>query len=463
MKNVENVWKRVLEIVKENTTPISYETWFKPVSIREIDDDLNIVYLVVTRDKGTDMAIQIIKDRYIPLLETAFNSVLDDQYRVVIKFIDDYEDIVEKTIEISTIDEEKEEPKKAPVKRGKEKLFNPKYTFDNFVVGGSNKYAHAVAVAVAETPGEAYNPVFIYGGSGLGKTHLMHAIGIHLLNNNPKLNVLYVSTEMFTNEVISAIKTQRTEELRNKYRKVDVLLVDDIQFLEGKESTQEEFFNTFNTLYSNSKQIIISSDRAPNKLTNLDRRLTSRVGSNMVADIQPPDYEMRVAILEKKAENLEVEVDEDVYQVICMIANNNAIKDNIRELEAAFSRVVSFSKMLGDKITLSYAKRVLSDIVGNITDDISPEKIKKVVSKYYGIKVDDLESSIKTNNIAYPRQIAMFLIRDMTDVSLERIGKYFGGKHHTTVKYAVEKIEYELKNDLYLSNTIDELKKKIKE
>ena len=244
----------------------------------------------------------------------------------------------------------------------KAKTINPKYNFDNFVVGNSNKYAHAIATAASETHGEVYNPIFIYGGSGLGKTHLMHAIEIQLLKNNPKLNVLYVSAETFTNELITAMQTRKIVEFKNKYREADVLLVDDIQFLEGKECTQEEFFYTFNTLFANSKQIIISSDRALNKLINFDRKLTSRMGSNIVIDIQPPDYETRVAILEKKAENLEVEIDDDIYQVICMIASNNAIKDNIRDLEAAFNRVVKISKVLGDKITVSYAKNVLSDI-----------------------------------------------------------------------------------------------------
>ena len=343
----------------------------------------------------------------------------------------------------------------------KQKIFNPKFNFDNFVVGGSNKYAHAAALAVAESPSEAYNPLFIYGGSGLGKTHLMHAIGIYLLEKNPNLNVLYVSSEMFTNELIRALGEQKMNEFKSKYRKADVLLIDDIQFIEGKESTQEEFFYTFNTLYDSNRQIIISSDRAPNKLVNLDDRLKSRFQWNLIADIQPPDYETRVAILMKKAENMNIDVDDDLYDVICLIAEK--IKDNIRELEGAFTRIVSFSHLLNEKADKTFAKRVLKDVLTNNEISVTPEKIKKVVAKYYNIKVSDLESTKKTNNIAFPRQVSMYLIRELTDSSLPQIGRYFGNRHHTTVKYACEKIENDIKSDETLKSVIESLKEEIKE
>ena len=453
MTSYEKIWDSVLEIIKENTTPISFETWIKPLKIRKIDNSLNIVYIEVNSQKGKDLIISTIKNRYLTYLQNAFKTVLNEEYRVVLKDSDEYD---------------KEDLKKNPVKvtppkreLNKQKIFNPKFNFENFVVGGSNKYAHAAALAVAKSPSETYNPLFIYGGSGLGKTHLMHAIGIHLLEKNPNMNVLYVSSEMFTNELIKALQEQKMNEFKSKYRKADVLLIDDIQFIEGKESTQEEFFYTFNTLYDSNRQIIISSDRAPNKLVSLDDRLKSRFQWNLIADIQPPDYETRVAILMKKAENLRIEVDADLYDVICMIAER--VKDNIRELEGAFTRLVSFSQLLNEKVDKAFAKRVLKDILNNSEISVTPEKIKKKVANYYNIKVSDLESAKKTNNIAFPRQVAMYLIREMTDKSLPQIGRFFGNRHHTTVKYACEKIEEDIKSDETLKNVIENLKEEIKE
>ena len=432
------IWENVLDKIKEITTQISFETWFLPLKIRKIDNDLNIVYIEVNSDNRSEFIITTIKNRYLSTLETAFKEVLEDNFRVVLKDSDQYRS-----------EEVREEPKIKPKKQllDKEKIFNPRFSFENFVVGNSNKYAHAAALAVAESPSEAYNPLFIYGGSGLGKTHLMHAIGIYLLENNPKLNVLYVSSEMFTNELIKALNTHKMNEFKSKYRKADVLLIDDIQFLEGKESTQEEFFHTFNSLYDSNKQIIISSDKAPNKLVNLEERLRSRFQWNLIADIQPADYETRVAILLKKAENMGINTDEnpEIYDVACMIAEK--IKDNIRELEGALIRVVSFSQLLNEKLDKNFTKRTLKDIFSNVERTVTPEKIKKTVCKYYGIKITDIESSKKTNNIAFPRQIAMYLIREMTDYSLPKIGQFFGGKHYTTVLYACEKIDDELSMD----------------
>lgn len=455
MDNYDKIWASVLEIIKNNTTEISFNTWFKePLSINKIDTELNIVYLQVSSSRGNDFIISVLKNRYISYLQMAFKAVLKDEYRVVLKSSDDYGINVDKS-EINA------KPKADKKILDNQKLFNPKFNFDNFVVGSSNKLAHAAALAVAKSPSETYNPLFIYGGSGLGKTHLMHAIGIYLLEHNPSLNVLYVSSEMFTNELIKAIAVQKTNEFKSKYRKVDVLLVDDIQFLEGKENTQEEFFHTFNTLYDLHKQIIISGDRAPNKLINLDERLRSRFQWNLLADIQPPDYETRVAILMKKAENMNIEVDNDLYEVVCLIAEK--IKDNIRELEGAFTRSVSFSHLLKEKLDKNFIKRILKDIVNTGEITVTPEKIKKVVCKEYGIKLSELESSKKTNNIAFPRQIAMYLMRTMTELSLPKIGEYFGGKHYTTVMYACEKIEAERKTDASLDAVIEKLTEKISE
>ena len=448
------IWENVLDKIKEITTQISFETWFLPLKIRKIDNDLNIVYIEVNSDNRSEFIITTIKNRYLSTLETAFKEVFEDNFRVVLKDSDQYRS-----------EEVREEPKIKPKKQllDKEKIFNPRFNFENFVVGNSNKYAHAAALAVAESPSEAYNPLFIYGGSGLGKTHLMHAIGIYLLENNPKLNVLYVSSEMFTNELIKALNTHKMNEFKSKYRKADVLLIDDIQFLEGKESTQEEFFHTFNSLYDSNKQIIISSDKAPNKLVNLEERLRSRFQWNLIADIQPADYETRVAILLKKAENMGINTDEnpEIYDVACMIAEK--IKDNIRELEGALIRVVSFSQLLNEKLDKNFTKRTLKDIFSNVERTVTPEKIKKTVCKYYGIKITDIESSKKTNNIAFPRQIAMYLIREMTDYSLPKIGQFFGGKHYTTVLYACEKIDDELSMDKNLREVIENIKEEIKD
>ena len=289
----------------------------------------------------------------------------------------------------------------------------------------------------------------------------MHAIGIYLLTHNENLNVLYVSSEMFTNEFIKALGENKTREFKNKYRKVDVLLIDDIQFLEGKDTMQEEFFHTFNTLYDLNKQIVISSDRAPNKLLKLEERLRSRFMWNIIADLQPPDYETRVAILMKKAENANIEVTDNIYEVICLIAEK--IKDNIRELEGAFNRIITFSKLMDENIDKAFALRILKDILQNGGNSPTPEKIKTVVSRHYGIKVSDMESSKRTQNIAFPRQVAMYLCRTMTDYSFPKIGNLFGGRHYTTVMHACEKIENDLKVDEILKDDIEVIKKDISE
>ena len=434
MESKEKLWEQVLQLMKSSTTPVVFKMFIQPLNVFKVDELLKIVYLHM--ENYNDFIAEIVKNRYIPMLEQSFKQVIGDQYSVVLKS----EKILDETEE-----EEKKEKKKVKEKKvlnDNANIFNPNYNFDNFVVGDCNRYAHAAALAVADSPSEAYNPLFIYGGSGLGKTHLMHAIGIYLLEQNPTANILYISSEMFINEFIKAISEKKMELFKKKYREVDVLLIDDIQFLEGKDKIQEEFFHTFNTLYELNKQIIISSDRAPSKLVNLEERLRSRFSWNLIADIQPADYETRVAILMKKAENENIEVTDDVYDVICLISEK--IKNNIRELEGAFQRIVSFSALLGENIDKNFAKKTLKDIFLNNADIITPERIKKVVCKHFDIKVSDLDSKNKTNNIAYPRQIAMYICRDMTDYSLPKIGEIFGGRHYTTVMHACEKIQKEI-------------------
>jgi len=453
--NNNKIWSEVLLRIKNSIPEPSYDAWFSLLKLRKLDKELKIVYLEIdSTDRRCDFAVTTLKNRYLTVLENSFKNVLNDDFRVVIKGSDQY-----------NFEEVKNEPVKVKQKKktfNREKIFNPNYNFENFVIGNSNKYAHAAALAVAESPSESYNPLFIYGGSGLGKTHLMHSIGIYLLENKPDLNVLYVSSEMFTNELIKALKENKQNEFKSKYRKVDVLLIDDIQFLEGKDSTQEEFFHTFNALYETNKQIIISSDRAPNKLVNLEERLRSRFGWNLIADIQPPDYETRVAILSKKAEGeINLEENPEFYDVICLIAEN--IKDNIRELEGALTRVITFSKLMHEKPDKAFARKILTDILSGSETVVTPEKIKKAVCKQYGIKMSEMESSKRNANIALPRQIAMYITREMTDYSLPKIGQVFGGKHYTTVLHACNKIEDEIAIDKNLKEIINKIMEEIRD
>ncbi|MCQ2555280.1 MAG: chromosomal replication initiator protein DnaA [Clostridia bacterium] len=464
----EVIWSGVLSYLKENTNEMVYNTWITPLKINNIDDDLKIAYLEVNIDKNEDLVLNVIKTRFIEYLEKGFALIMGAAYRVVVKKSSEYGTSVKKDSSQVEMNIETEKKKVAPLKKVevneliKEKLFNPSYTFDNFVVGPSNQFAYSVAKAVAGSPSETYNPVFIYGGSGLGKTHLLHSIGIELLTNRPELNVLYVSSEMFTNEFITALQNNKLmSSFKNKYRMIDVLLIDDIQFLEGKEQIQNEFFYTFEHLYNMNKQIILSSDKQPDKLVNLDKRLTSRFSWNMVADISSPDFETRVAILNKKAENECIELDDDIREVINLIAEK--MKDNIRELEGAFSRIIGFSKIMNQKIDRHFARKVLTDILSNTESQVTPERIKKMVAKKYTIKASDMESTKRTANIAYPRQIAMYLVRELTDNSLPQIGKIFGNRHHTTVSYACEKIESDMKYDENLKNIINKLKSDIKD
>ena len=437
------IWGTTLSYLKANTTNLSYVTWISPLYIHHIEEESGIIYLAWPNQAKL---INHINDHYLNLIENALNSSLDKKYRVVIK--------QEKEYDAAKID-----TTRMKNSLNQEKLFNPRFNFENFVVGNSNKYAHAVSVAVAEAPGDIYNPLFIYGGSGLGKTHLMQAIGVHIIRNNPASKVLYVSAEMFTNELITAINDNKTRSFRNKYRKLDVLLIDDIQFLEGKEATQEEFFHTFEALYQNNKQIVITSDVPPVGLKGLDERLRTRFSWNMIADIQPPDYETRVAILKNFAYKSNIEVTDDVYNVLCFIADQ--VKDNIRELEGAYNRVVSFSQLLHEKITIDNAKNILKDIVKDNEQAVAPERIRSTVANHYKIKLSDIDSPKRNAEITLPRQVAMYLCRETTDLSLPKIGKLFGNRHYSTVIHAVEKIEEQIKYDDELRENIETIKVKL--
>ncbi len=334
------------------------------------------------------------------------------------------------------------------------KWLNPSYTFDSFVIGGSNRLAHAASLAVSEAPSKAYNPLFIYGGVGLGKTHLMHAIGHYVISNNTSEKVAYLSSEKFTNQFINAIRDNKTVDFRNKYRNKDVLLIDDIQFLAGKEQTQEEFFHTFNALHENNKQIVISSDRPPKEIPTLEDRLRSRFEWGLITDIQPPDLETRIAILRKKSLHEGIIVPDDVFLFIAQ-----KIERNIRELEGALIRIIAFSSLEDKQITLPLAEEALKDFFSSGKNkNISAEKILLTTSNYFKIRLEDIKSKKRTQNISFPRQIAMYLCRELTDLPLLKIGEKFGGKDHSTVIHAHKKILGDLDNDDNLKRTIKEIK-----
>ncbi len=455
MKDNNKIRESFLRSVRPELSEMSYKTWFSPIGVHGIDEENRTVYL----SAENDFSANILNKRYIGIIEKGFQKVMKENYRIVIKTPESYRHEDENLERVNEIKNE------APLKESsggfsRQRITHPEYTFDNFVVGSGNKYAHAAALAVAESPSNAYNPLFIYGGSGLGKTHLMHAIAIYLSENRPELNVLYVSSEMFTNELIKALGENKQREFKNKYRKVDVLLIDDIQFLENKETTQEEFFHTFNDLYDLNKQIVITSDRPPNELTTLEERLRSRFSWNMIAGLSPSDYETRVAILVKKSQNFRMEMDDDLYQVICLIAEK--ITDNIRELEGALNRINSFSKLMNQHIDIGFAKSILTEILKNNKSNITPDKIKTTVCHKFNLKISELDSSKRTSKVAYPRQIAMYLCRDMTDYSYTQIGNYFGGRHYTTVMHACDVIQKEIGRDDDKRNLISSLKEEIK-
>jgi chromosomal replication initiator protein len=445
--DLKNLWDKTLDIIKSELSEVSFNTWIKSCEPLSISSDT--LKISVPNSFTQD----ILDKRYKVLVANSIKAVCSKLYTIEFIIMSDNYDKEEDKANPSN----NKTSKSIIVNDEMSSTLNPKYTFNSFVIGNSNRFAHAASLAVAESPAKAYNPLFIYGGVGLGKTHLMHAIGHYILEGNPNAKVVYVSSEKFTNELINAIKDDKNEEFRNKYRNVDILLIDDIQFIAGKERTQEEFFHTFNALHDANKQIILSSDRPPKEIPTLEDRLRSRFEWGLIADIQVPDFETRMAILKKKAdvENLNV-----ANEVMGYIATK--IKSNIRELEGALIRIIAYSSLTNREVTVDLASEALKDIISkkqgkHVTIDL----IQDVVSSYFNLRVEDLKSQRRTRNVAYPRQIAMYLSRKLTDMSLPKIGEEFGGRDHTTVIHAYEKISENLKTDDSLQHTINDITKKL--
>ncbi|MBL0385020.1 chromosomal replication initiator protein DnaA [Tumebacillus sp. ITR2] len=444
-----DLWQKTLATLETKLSKPSFETWFK--ATKPVSFESNTLIVSVPNDFARDW----LESRYSHIIKDTLAALTMSE--VAVKFV------IPQVFDESLYENS---PKPVPPNAtqngtpGEEfvpSALNPKYTFDTFVIGAGNRFAHAASLAVAEAPAKAYNPLFIYGGVGLGKTHLMHAIGHYVLDSNPAAKVVYISSEKFTNEFINAIRDNRPIDFRNKYRNVDVLLIDDIQFLAGKEQTQEEFFHTFNALHEENKQIIISSDRPPKEIPTLEDRLRSRFEWGLITDIQPPDYETRIAILRKKAKAEALDIPNDVISHIA-----NKIDTNIRELEGALIRVVAYSSLINRDLSAELAAEALKDIIpSNKPKQITIHDIQKAVGEHFDMKLEDFKAKKRTKAIAFPRQIAMYLARELTDFSLPKIGDEFGGRDHTTVIHAHEKIAKELQTDFTLRQTVEALKEKL--
>lgn len=439
---VQDLWDQSLQILQKKINKYSFETLLK--SLKPLGCHENTVIIEAPSYFTRDW----LKDRYAPLIKEVFQNILNKD--IDVKFLI--------STEISDISSSNKRQNDKNIDDLSSTHFNPKYSFKNFVIGNSNRFAHAACLAVAESPSKTYNPLFIYGGAGLGKTHLMQAIGWFILENHNRMKVSYVTSEKFTNELINSIRDYNTNDFRNKYRSMDILLVDDIQFLAGKESTQEEFFHTFNSLYEDNRQIIISSDRPPKEIPTLEDRLRSRFEWGLITDIQPPDLETRIAILRKKGQIENLHVPDDTISYIA-----DKIQSNIRVLEGALIRVVAYASLYNEEIDPELAAKVLKDILPpEKPTEITVELIQQVVSKYYSLRQEDFKAKRRTSAISYPRQIAMYLTKELTDLSLPKIGDFFGGRDHTTVLHACNKISNKLQEDYTLQNIITELIKQIK-
>ncbi len=445
--DTRKIWDHVLDYVKPRVGSEVVETWFQPVALESVDG-VQAKISVPNKFFG-----EWLGRNYRDLISEAFTTVeslgpLRIDFVVRPKHQGNVSEADQKTLTHG-------DSSAVSVRGRRTSLPNPKYTFKNFVVGASNQFAHAASLAVAEAPAKAYNPLFIYGGVGLGKTHLLNSIGNYVAERGD-MRIAYVTTEQFTNEVINSIRYDKMVELRRRYRNVDMLLIDDIQFLAGKERTQEEFFHTFNTLYEARKQIVLSSDRFPKEMPSMEERLRSRFEWGLIADLQQPDVETRIAILRKKSEEEEIAIGEDVVQLLA--AN---LKSNIREIEGALIRLGAYASLTGHTITVEMAKNVLRDLLGGKRRVITTEDIQEAVANRYHIKVADLKSKRRTKTLVHPRQVAMYLCRELTDSSFPEIGRDFGGKDHTTIIHACKQVQKSLENDSSLRATINSITEEV--
>ena len=450
MDSIKENWNLIKQTLRKEyeLSDISYSTWIEPLNFYQVKD--NVVTILIPSDQAH--ALNYISSKYKSFFQVTIAEMMNHTY--------DISFILEKDAMNDSSDGISPAKKNIYNINYENANLNPKYKFDTFVVGSNNKFAHSASLAVAESPGKVYNPLYIYGGAGLGKTHLMHSIGHFILEENPTTKVLYVTSEAFTNEVIDSIRSgdaNKMNKLREKYRNVDVLMIDDIQFIIGKESTQEEFFHTFNTLHSVGKQIILSSDKPPKDMETLEERFRSRFEWGLIADIQAPDYETRMAILKKNAEIYHKEIDDEIFRYI---ADN--IKSNIRELEGAFNKIIAFSKLNNVDINITYAEEALKDVIyPDQPKKVTPSLIIEVVAEHFGVNPDDITSKKRNSEFVLPRQIVMYLCRNIIGISLADIAKLLGKKDHTTVIHGIKKITAEIETDEDLKNKIDIIKKKI--
>ncbi|MBI4610943.1 MAG: chromosomal replication initiator protein DnaA [Candidatus Rokubacteria bacterium] len=436
---LDSLWSRLLSALETRIPPAALNTWVRPSRIGALDGDR--VEICAPNKFSRDWLV----DHYLDALQAAAQECLGGNPRVSV--------VVERPSAAAPSPRDAAAPELRPTLAAG---LNPRYTFETFVVGSSNQFAQAACQAVGELPSRAYNPLFLYGGVGLGKTHLLHAVGHQISGHFPQLTVLYLSSERFTNDLINAIRYDRNVEFRAKYRGIDLLLIDDIQFISGKERTQEEFFHTFNDLYDSRKQIVVSSDSPPKDIPDIEERLRSRFEWGLIADIQPPDFETRVAILKKKAEIERIRLPDDIAYLI-----GSRIKSNIRELEGALTRMIAFCALTGREMSVDLAHEVLSDLWGEDEKIITIEQIQRRVSEFFTLKLSDLKAKTRTKAVAFPRQIAMYLSRQLTHASLAEVGRAFGGKDHTTVLHAVGKVQVLLQEDPKLRKTIDTLTQSI--
>lgn len=447
--DLAEIWVKCTDKFKESANEKIFDVWIKPIIPLEVTDTY---YKVAVKNSFFKTMLE---ENYANLIEGILSNIMGKNISLIIETMEGEASLSEDLLEPRPTKTQQQQlfTEKTAEQQIDESNLNPKFVFETFVIGNSNRFAHAAAQAVANNPAHAYNPLFLYGGVGLGKTHLMHAIGNRIKQNNPGMKVLYTTSEKFTNEIINSIQNKNTEAFRQKYRNIDCLIIDDIQFLKGKEQTQVEFFHTFNALKDANKQIIISSDRPPREIETLEDRLRSRFDQGLTADIQPPDLETRMAILRTKALSDNIQMPNDV---ITLLATN--IATNIREIEGAYTKIVAYTSLMDMPITMETAQKVLSDMGNTVkTRTITFEGITKVVAEHYNIKQDELFNKKRTQNIAHPRQVAMYLCRELADLSYPKIGELFGGRDHTTVIHAYEKISKNKNTNLALQKELQEM------